>query len=153
MSTAVVNVQDASLMKPRLTVYERLPERRSVDRRLAPRVTLDDPLPCFLAGIGPVTIHTLSLKGATLMSGVRPSLETTYRMRLVYGNACVDVDAFVYRTTIHELFYSDELGSRIRFLSSVTFDDPSVATLNLLYRILGDHWVDSGNDDTTPAES
>jgi hypothetical protein len=151
VSTAIVTVKEVSPIEPQLTVYEKEFERRSRDRRLSPRVTLDKPLPCFIAGLGPASIRTLSLKGATIVSGVRPRVDMTHRMRLVYTNACVDVDAFIYRTVVDELFYSAE-GSRLRFLSSARFDDPSVATLNLVYRILGDHWVDAGDDDTTPLE-
>lgn len=153
MSTVIASVNEDSPVKPRLTVFDGARGRRSADRRLSPRVTLTKPIPCFLTGVGPAAIRTLSLKGATLVSSVRPSTGSTCRMRIVYGDVCVDTDALVYRTVLDELFYSAEHGSRIRFLSSVKFDDPSVATLNLVYRILGDHWIDSGDDDTTPVDS
>lgn len=151
MSTALVSVTVVSPTKPRPVVHERDVSRRFTERRLTPRVTLASPLPCHLEGLGTATIRAMSLKGATLSSSFRPA-QPSVRVRLVYGDVCIDTDALVYQTLVDELFYSTELGSRVRFLSSVTFDNPSVAALNLLYRILGDHWIGPGDDDTTPVD-
>lgn len=150
MDTAVVSVKDVFLPTAKSAGHEQIPERRFAERRRSPRVTLTRPLRCLLAGAGPASIETLSLKGATLVSSFRPRSDSTCRLRVGYGNVCVDIDVSIYRTVVHELFYSAELGSRIRFSSSVTFDDPSIATLNLVYRILREHWVDPGDDDTNP---
>ena len=152
-STAVVvNAHDVSLMSPPLAINDGVHERRIVEQRRSPRVTLAKPLPCFLTGLGRAAIHTISLGGASLVSSCRPRPRLSGRARLVYGDVCVDINLSIYRTVVHELFYSAELGSRGRYLSSVTFDDPSVVTLNLLYQIIGDYWVDPGDDDTTPVE-
>lgn len=157
-SIAIIETETPSPIGPsraRIPYGEGVARSRYIDHRRSPRVTLDKPLPCFLHGYGHAEIRTVSLGGASLVSSFRPDRGGVCRVRFAYGDGCVDAKLAVYRTVVDELFYSSalgSLGSRARYTSCATFDDPSVATLNLLYRIIGDHWVDSGDDDTEPLE-
>jgi hypothetical protein len=61
-------------------------------------------------------------------------------LEITYQGERVAVNMQTYQSFLHELFYSDTEDSRLRYRCRAIFFDPSIEALNLLYRIMADHW-------------
>lgn len=107
-----------------------------VERRRSPRVSPGLPVRLALAGSSWLT--NVSLGGATLESERKPARFDT--LRIEYENARAELEVQVYRSVVHELYYTSSGRSRVRYRSRVIFRDASIEALNTLYRIIHDHW-------------
>lgn len=122
-----------------------------VERRRSDRVEPGQALATELGRVGPSRIVSLSLGGATVDSPARIEPGVPHRLLLEYRDLRVEVDIVTYRTKVQELFYAANGRSWICYRSHAVFQEPSVAALNLVYRVIADHWVAPGDDDTRPA--
>lgn len=127
---------------------------RELERRRSDRVMLNGGgLNVRIKGLGPARFLDLSLGGATLETTSRLTKDISHQVRIHYGGAHEEVTVRVYHSSLHELFYSTEGGSCLRCRAKAVFAEPSVAALNLLYRIMKEHWVEPWFDDTRPYPS
>lgn len=120
---------------------------RQSDRRRSDRLAVS--LPVRLEGLDGVNameggelvnIVELGLGGATLETASRPSLFVPRRLSLLFGELACDVTIVPYHCWLHQLIYDPSRSSRVWYRVRVTFPDPSVPALNLIYRILLAHW-------------
>lgn len=109
-----------------------------LDRRRSDRFVVD--IPTQLDGAELVNLVELSLGGATLETSVRPALSVPHRLTLGHEGTVAEITVVPYRSWIYELFYHPRRGSQVRYRTRVTFHEPSVAALNLIYRILFERW-------------
>jgi len=86
----------------------------------------------------------LSLGGATLETASRPPLYVPRRLSLGFGETAAEPTIQSYHCWLHQLFYAPSRSSRVLYRVRVTFQDPSVPALNLIYRILLAHWNGEG---------
>lgn len=108
------------------------------ERRRSDRFIVD--IPTRLDGSELVNLVELSLGGATLETPSRPSLLVPHRLTLGHDGAVAEIIVVPYRSWIYELFYHPRRGSQVRYRTRVTFQEPSVSALNLIYRILFERW-------------
>ncbi len=113
---------------------------RCWDRRRSHRVELVPGLPVPVAELGMGRMVLVSLGGTTIEGTHRPSLGHRYPVHLAYGGHEAELTVAFYETVIRELFYGADGRSRILYRSRGRFVDPTVAALNLVYRILREHW-------------
>lgn len=118
-----------------------------VDRRRSDRLAVSLPVRLegldggnALEGAELVNIVELSLGGATLETASRPSLFVARRLSLVYGDLACELTIVPYHSWLHQLYYAPSRSSRVLYRVRVTFQEPSVPALNLIYRILLAHW-------------
>lgn len=117
------------------------------DRRRLARVTVAIPLRLEdlrksrgLEGAELVNLVELSLGDATLEFALKPRLQVARRLILVYGGVEAELTIVPYRCWLHQLFYNPSRRSRVLYRARGRFVDPSVPALNLIHRILRDHW-------------
>jgi hypothetical protein len=120
---------------------------RHSDRRRSDRLEVSLPVRLealgsvnALEGAALVNIVELSLGGATLETASRPSLFVPRRLSLSFGGLACDLTIVPYHSWLHQLFYAPSESSRVLYRVRVTFQDPSVPALNLIYRVLLAHW-------------
>ena len=117
------------------------PRRSGPDRRSSLRVTLGPGLPVELNDLGPARLKELGLGGAILQTKRKLRSEDRYLLQLDYQGSRASFQIEVYQSSLHELFYDDNLNSHVSFRSRVVCCDPSIDSLNLLYRIMRDYWA------------
>jgi hypothetical protein len=122
-----------------------------LDRRRSDRIEVDvtvrlapDEGAIGLEGTELVRLVELSLGGATLETASRPRLLAPRRMELGFETTRAGLTVRPYRLWLHQLFYAPQENSRVRYRVRVTFPDPSIDALNLIYRILLAHWKGEG---------
>lgn len=115
-------------------------ERSGADRRRSLRVELGPGLPVRLSGIGPCRLREVSLGGAMLQIGCKLRSEGRYVLHLDYRGSQVSLPIKVYQNALYELFYDTGVSSRVSFRARVVCCDASIEGLNMLYRIMRDHW-------------
>lgn len=120
---------------------------RTSERRRSDRLTVSVPVRLegldnvsALEGAELVNMVELSLGGATLETASRPPLFVSRRMSLRFGELACELTILPYHCWLHQLFYAPSGSSRVLYRVRVTFQDPSVTALNLIYRILLAHW-------------
>ncbi len=125
--------------------------RRESDRRRSDRLAMSVPARLEgtenvseLEGAELVNIVDLSLGGATLETASRLSLFVSRRLSLGFGEAAAEVMILPYHCWLHQLFYAPRRSSKVLYRVRVTFQDPSVPALNLIYRMLLAHWNAEG---------
>ncbi len=97
-----------------------------------------------LDGAELATVSDLSLGGATLETASRAPLLVPRRLSLGFGEVAAELTILPYQCWLHQLFYAPSRSSRVLYRVRVTFQDPSVPALNLIYRILLAHWNGQG---------
>jgi hypothetical protein len=124
---------------------------RDIDRRRSDRLAVAVPVRLQgvenvngLEGAELVNMVELSLGGATLETASRPSLFVPRRLSLGFGEIATELTILPYHCWLHQLFYDPSGSSRVLYRVRVTFQDPSVPALNLIYRILLAHWNGEG---------
>lgn len=127
--------------------------RPSIERRRSDRVHPGRRLRSELERLGPSRIICLSLGGATLEGSARLEPGIPDRLTVTYGEKTAAIEVVTYQTSVKELFYAANGLSWICYRSHAVFQEPSIEALNLVYRIIADHWVAPGDDDTRPAPS
>ncbi len=110
------------------------------DRRSSLRVALGDGLPAMLVGIGPCRLREVSLGGAMLQVEQRLRGDERYLLRVDYQGLQASLPIRVYENSLYELFYDTDTHSRVSFHTRVICCDAPIEGLNLLYRIMRDHW-------------
>jgi hypothetical protein len=123
------------------------------ERRRSDRVEPGRALSSDLHRVGPCRVISIGLGGVTLDSPSRIEPGVSHRLLMKYGGLRAEIDIVTHRTKVEELFYAGNGHSWIRYRSHAVFREPSVEALNLVYRIIGDHWVAPEDDDTRPASS
>jgi hypothetical protein len=118
------------------------------ERRRSDRFIVD--IPTRLDGAELVSLVELSLGGATLEMSIRPTLLVPHRLTLGHEGAVAELTVVPYRSWIYELFYHPKRGSQVRYRTRVTFQEPSVAALNLVYRILFERWSANRPPESSP---
>jgi hypothetical protein len=119
---------------------------RESDRRRSDRLAVSIPVRLedveSLNGIegAELVMVELSLGGATLETASRPPLFVPRRLSLGFGEIGAELTILPYHCWLHQLFYAPSRSSRVLYRVRVTFQDPSVPALNLIYRILLAHW-------------
>lgn len=120
------------------------------DRRRSDRLAVSVPVRLGgvtgkgLEGAELVNMVELSLGGATLETAARPRLFVPRRLSLGFGEMASELTILPYQCWLHQLFYAPSRSSRVLYRVRVTFQDPSVPALNLIYRILLAHWNGEG---------
>ena len=122
-----------------------------IDRRRSDRLAVAVPVRLEgvengngLEGAELVNMADLSLGGATLETASRPQLFVPRRLSLGFGEVAAELTILPYQCWLHQLFYAPSGSSRVLYRVRVTFQDPSVPALNLIYRILLAHWNGQG---------
>jgi hypothetical protein len=122
-----------------------------IDRRRSDRLAVAVPVHLQtvesvngLEGAELVNIVELSLGGATLETASRPPLFVPLRLSLGFGEIATELTILPYHCWLHQLFYAPSRSSTVLYRVRVTFQDPSVPALNLIYRILLAHWNGEG---------
>jgi len=117
------------------------PRLSGPDRRSSLRVTLGPGLPVELSELGPARLRELGLGGAILQTKRKLRSEDRYLLQLDYQGSPASFHIEVYQSSLYELFYDDDsLISHVSYRSRVLCCDPSIDSLNLLYRIMRDYW-------------
>ena len=116
------------------------PEWTGADRRRSLRVPLGEGLPVWLEGVGACRLREISLGGGMLETGRKLRTEERYTLQVDYQGSQVTLPVKAYRTDLHELFYHAGNDSRVSFRARIVCCDASIADLNMLYRIMRDHW-------------
>jgi len=123
-----------------------------IDRRRSDRIAVAVPVrlrrvenvKSGLEGEELANMVELSLGGATLETASRPPLYVPRRLSLGFGETAAELTIQSYHCWLHQLFYAPSRSSRVLYRVRVTFQDPSVPALNLIYRILLAHWNGEG---------
>jgi len=112
----------------------------SPDRRRSFRVTLGVGLRVLLDGFGPYRLTEISLGGGVLETDRKLRGGDRYRLHLDYQGSHEVLNVHAQQSSLYELFYDNTRHSRLSFRSRIVYRNPSIETLNLLYRITRDHW-------------
>ena len=112
------------------------------DRRRSHRIPLGSGLSVEVGDVGTSRLMVLSLGGATLEMRRKPRIQGKHSLQLEYEGVSVQLVIEIYTAMVKELFYSDGVESKVSYRSRGRFCDPSVEALNLLYRIMKEHWCD-----------
>ena len=115
-------------------------ERGRPDRRRSLRVPLGEGLPVRLSDIGPCRLRDVSLGGGMLEVGRKLHSEERYVLHVDYRGAQASLPVRAYQTDLYELFYDTGVDSRISFHTRIVCCEASIEDLNVLYRIMRDHW-------------
>lgn len=110
------------------------------DRRQSFRVELSPGLTVHLQGHDYAELVQVSLGGCVLETKRKLQTNQWSTLEIPYENRLAVLNLQAYQSFLHELFYSHSGDSRIRYRSRAVFFDPTIETLNLLYRILMDFW-------------
>ena len=127
---------------------------RHPERRSSLRVELGEGLPVQLVGVGPCRLKDVSLGGGMLHVRQKLGSGDRYLLHVDYQDSQTSLPVRVYHNALYELFYDPGADSRVSFRARVVCCDASIESLNLLYRIMRDHWSpDASVDDIGRASS
>ena len=115
------------------------------DRRRSHRVTINGGIPVLLEGMAQCRLVEASLGGCILQTSRRLQTGMWHQMELVYDDTLTELTVQTYHSYLYELYYSDSGESHIHYHSRAVFFNPSISTLNTLYRILADNWPIRGH--------
>jgi len=113
---------------------------RGPDRRRSLRVGLGEGLSAQIAGVGPCRLREVSLGGGMLQVGRKLRGGDRLDLLVDYQGFQATLPVRVYQSDLYELFYDAGADSRLSFRARVVCCDASIEGLNLLYRIMRDHW-------------
>jgi len=115
--------------------------RPVLERRRSYRIPLGPHVSIHVEDLEPASISVLSLGGVTIETARKPSLGACYTLQIDYGRSSARLEIRVDRSSLQELYYSDSGHSRVRYLVGARFLNPDIPALNVLYRIMKDHWI------------
>jgi len=120
---------------------------RRPDLRRSVRVSLSG-FPVELVGCGRALLTNLSLGGARVVCTRRLQPGERDWIILEYDHQWAAAEVEVRQVSVSELYYDDaSRASRVRYAARMVFCNPSVDSLNTLYRILNEVWNPEASDD------
>lgn len=115
-------------------------KRSHVDRRRSYRVPIASGISAQLEGVPRCRLIEVSLSGCILETNKRLRPGSWHAMEISYVETRVALRFQTYSSQLYELYYSDSGESRIHYHSRAVFQDTSIPALNVLYKIMADHW-------------
>ena len=137
---AMKPTQALANLAPFPVAVEELAKSIGPDRRRSFRVVFDKSLQVLLDRVGACHLKEISLGGGVLQTDRRLRCGNRYRLRLEYQGLHEILDIQANQSSLYELYYDHNQHSRLSFRSRIVYRDPSIDALNLVYRILRDHW-------------